>query len=284
MQLSIWTSAYMELPAPAAVRKLRSLGWTTFEFSTEHLCALAKDPDPAARIAEFQAALAETGSRAPQAHSLLVANVAHSDPVRRRQDLETVETHLRLCARLGVRDVVVHPGGAEGYTSAAELKTHSRLNVEACKRLGGVAGELGLRIAIENVADAFTKGRRWMGSLACELLELIDAVGSPALGVVFDTSHANLQRLDLAAAIRELAPKLIGTHISDNDGSGDQHLAPGHGKIDWRAFVAALREIGYSGSFNLEIGGERHAIPEIQDLRMRQARELAAAVLELQSR
>jgi sugar phosphate isomerase/epimerase len=245
---------------------------------------MAKDPDPTARIAEFQAALTETGSTAPQAHSLLSADLAHSDPARRRGDIETVETQLRLCARLGVRDVVVHPGGAEGYTSAEELRTHFRINVEAFKRLGDLAGGLGLRIGIENMADAFTKGRRRTGSLARELLDLIDAVKNPALGVIFDTSHANLQRLDMAAAIREIGPKLIGTHISDNDGSGDQHLAPGHGKIDWRNFMTALREIGYAGSFNLEIGGERHAIPEIQDLRMRQARELAAAVLAPPSR
>jgi len=283
MQLSIWTGAYADLPAADAVLKLRSLGWPAFDLCTEHVSAIAADRDPAARIEEFRAALAETASSCRQAHAKLDADVGHPDATRRAGDLSTVESHLRLCARMGLREVVVHPGCQQGYTSAAEFREQLRANVAAFRRLGELAGELGVRVCVENLFDAVSRGRRCFGAMIRDLLELFDAAKSPALAAVLDTSHANVQRLDIGAAIRELGGKLAATHISDNDGTGDQHRSPGHGRIDWRAVVAALRETGYAGTFNLEIPGERHPEPAIHDLRMRHARELAEAVLELQA-
>ncbi|TFG69919.1 MAG: sugar phosphate isomerase/epimerase [Anaerolineales bacterium] len=60
--------------------------------------------------------------------------------------------------------------------------------------------------------------RRW---------NLLEAIVHPALGITLDTSHANLANLDIPAAI-VMSPRLYATHISDNDGSGDQHLTPGN--------------------------------------------------------
>ena len=112
-----------------------------------------------------------------------------------------------------------------------------------------------------------------------ELLDLLEAIDHPAIGVTLDTSHMVVMGLDIPAAIRELAPNLVATHISDNDGSGDQHLTPGNGKIDWPPVMAAFREIGYAGIFNLEIPGERHPIPGLRAIKSRMALQVAKWLL-----
>jgi len=52
---------------------------------------------------------------------------------------------------------------------------------------------------------------------------------------------------------RTLKEKLFTLHISDYDGVDERHWLPGQGVIDWRAFVAALKDINYTGPFNYEI-------------------------------
>jgi sugar phosphate isomerase/epimerase len=81
--------------------------------------------------------------------------------------------------------------------------------------------------------------------------------------------------------IRELGAHLIATHISDNDGSGDQHRTPGNGSIDWPEVVRALREAGYTGLFNLEIPGERHALLPLRAFASQHACQVAEWLVSL---
>ena len=81
--------------------------------------------------------------------------------------------------------------------------------------------------------------------------------------------------MDIPEAIQDIGSLLIATHISDNDGSGDQHLTPGSGSIEWRPIAEALRTIGYAGLFNLEIPGERHSVLELRALKSRHALEVS---------
>jgi sugar phosphate isomerase/epimerase len=175
---------------------------------------------------------------------------------------------------LGVRNLVVHPGGRQGATTRVERDLTLALNVEAFRRLGDLAGERGIRIGLENLA-------RRGASMPYELLDLLAAIDHRAIGITLDTSHANIVGLDFPATIRELGPHLIATHISDNDGSGDQHRTPGSGTIDWPAVMEALREAKYEGLFNLEIPGERHALLPLRALASQHACQVAEWLLTL---
>ena len=84
-----------------------------------------------------------------------------------------------------------------------------------------------------------------------------------------------MSALNVADVVRAFGAHLIATHISDNNGSGDQHLTPGGGTIDWLAVMKALGEIGYEGLFNLEIPGERHRVPAIRQLKTRHAYDVS---------
>ena len=46
------------------------------------------------------------------------------------------------------------------------------------------------------------------------------------------------------------------------------------------AVMAAFRDSGYEGIFNLEIPGERHPDPALGELKLRHAREVAAWLVE----
>lgn len=264
----IWTGMYAEQPLPEALHILHDQGWTTFETSTEHLVQIEGDTNPETLIEGTRAYLAEHNLSMPQAHGLLGADVAQRDIEKRGEDIARLLCHIDIAARMGVRTIVIHPGGKETPTTRAEQKQVMALNVVAFHRLGDAAGERGMRIGLENL-------RRRGCATPYEMWELLDAIDHPALGITLDTSHANLVKLDIPATIREFAPKLVATHISDNDYSGDQHLTPGGGNIDWLAVMAAFREVGHEGLFNLEIPGERHAVLPFRAMRSRFALEVA---------
>lgn len=274
MRPAIWTGMYAESSLPESLRLLSACGWNTFEVSFEHLVQIETSPDAARVLDESRREADALKVRMTQAHALLKADVAHPEETRRRTDLERLHAHLGLAAQLGAKHVVIHPGGECGYTTREERATIMARNREAFRMLGDRAGELGLRIGIENMMDNRDRhGVRRFGAAPHELIEFLDGMNHTALGITLDTSHANVQRLDVPAVVREFGAKLWCTHISDNDGSGDQHRTPGGGKMDWPAIVSALKEIGYAGDFNLEIPGERHPHLGLRELNVRQALE-----------
>lgn len=89
-------------------------------------------------------------------------------------------------------------------------------------------------------------------------------------------------------AIKECGNRLLATHISDNDGSGDQHYIPFNGNINWKDVISALKDINYKGAFNLEIPGESR-IPmkslmaplEIRDAKLKYATEVLKYIMSL---
>ena len=85
---------------------------------------------------------------------------------------------------------------------------------------------------------------------AAQGLEFIQEVNHPALGLLLDTFHMNIEETSWTEPFRNLmkAGKLWHIHLGDNN-----RLAPGKGMIDFRAIVRTLREIGYSGYLSAEL-------------------------------
>jgi sugar phosphate isomerase/epimerase len=270
---SLWTAIILDRPLPEVLRFLHGCGWSCFELSTEHLDAIARDPRPEARMQEVRAVLAELSATMPQAHAYLEADIAQPDATRREADLRTLEGRLDCCAELGIRYVVIHPGGRD-LSNADGFRRALGHNLDGIARLAGRAEGLALKIALENTLDS-RDAHRVFGSVPDELLDLIGRIASPAVGIAFDTSHAHVRGLDLGAAIRQLGPLIWCTHISDNDGSSDQHRTPGGGTINWPSVMAALRGIGYQGTLNFEIPGEEHPQRDLLRLKLRHAFEVA---------
>lgn len=256
MKPSIWTTMIHPSTPAQAIEVLAEHGWKAFELSCEHIADLQRLGPQAVR--EYAATRDRLGVDIPQCHATITANVASADPARRSADLMLIHRDIDTCSELGIRNIVIHPGGWEGATDRPTLDLVNKLRLEAFVELAAHCERAGTRMAIENMADGGSGlwGHRRFGGIVEEILDLIEQVGSPALGVCLDTSHANMQALDQPAAIRACGERLIALHISDNDGSGDQHRTPLYGTADFPGIIQALREVGYQFNFNLEIPGE----------------------------
>jgi len=277
MQPAVWTGFFAELPLEEALRRLHRLGCRCVEVATEHLRQLREEGSPQ-RVASVKGLLEELGISAPQAHAHLSANFAHDDPARRADDLEAALAELPICAGLGVKTVVLHPG----FSAEAGRRISLERTVDALREITKQAAGLGLRVAVENMIDKpGPPAERRLGTTIEDLWDIIEAVGSPHLGICLDTGHAHAQGLDLAQAVRAAVPRLWALHVSDNDGARDLHLHPFYGNIDWAPFREALREVGFDGPFNLEVGGfARVASLTVREAKCRHALELAALMTQ----
>ncbi|HEX9118639.1 MAG TPA: sugar phosphate isomerase/epimerase family protein [Anaerolineae bacterium] len=79
---------------------------------------------------------------------------------------------------------------------------------------------------------------------ACELMEMID---SPAIKLMIDTFHANIEEKNIGKAIELAGPNLVHVHANENDRG-----APGSGHVAWPEVAAALKKVNYSGAMVIE--------------------------------
>ncbi|QDU38303.1 fructoselysine 3-epimerase [Maioricimonas rarisocia] len=80
----------------------------------------------------------------------------------------------------------------------------------------------------------------------------------PALGFHLDSGHAKLERSEdrFDEYLDRLGHRLWHVHISENDGTEDQHLPPGaapKSRTDWPARIARLKDSGYDSTITLEV-------------------------------
>jgi D-psicose/D-tagatose/L-ribulose 3-epimerase len=84
-------------------------------------------------------------------------------------------------------------------------------------------------------------------NLASQAVNLVKMVDSPALGVMLDTFHMNMEEDDLPQAIRATGRHLVHFQANENHRG---FLGTGH--IDWPAIGRALADIAYAGPITLE--------------------------------
>lgn len=78
-------------------------------------------------------------------------------------------------------------------------------------------------------------------------LRMIKSVGSPALKLLLDTFHMNIEEKYLAAAIRK-----AGRHLGHLHACGSDRGTPGNDHTDWPGIAKALKDIRYDGDVVIE--------------------------------
>jgi D-psicose/D-tagatose/L-ribulose 3-epimerase len=233
----VWVSPATEAAITEIAPRAKAMGFALLELGVEQ----PGDWDPA-RVAEILAA-----------HDLGASVCAAMGPGRDLTDPTTIastQDYIRFCidaaATIGstvVAGPIYTPVGKTWRMDEAERRaTRDRL-VEALRPLADAAGARGVRLAIEPLNRFETS----FLNTAAQTLEVVDRVASPAVGVLLDTFHMNIEEKDQAAAIRLVGDKLVHFHACGNDRG-----APGADAIPWPAITTALHEIGYAGAVVIE--------------------------------
>ena len=200
---------------------------------------------PAARRREIRRHVALRGLEISALHFIFEGGMrmASDDPAERARVADHMVAVFQLAADLEAPVVVIGGGGVRAVP-------------ENMDREEGVARVLGVYEAALRWAEAlgvvagFEALNRYEANLGHTLDEcraLAERIGGPAIRVVGDTFHMNIEEASLPAAIERAGPSLAHLHLVDS-----HRLAPGGGHIDFPPIFDALRRIGYGGYVSFE--------------------------------
>ena len=128
-----------------------------------------------------------------------------------------------------------------------------------CRSIDELAPELErlrVAVAVENVPYC-----------TFELLDRLLAMYPPHLiGITYDSGHGNIQNSGGLDFMEQRKNRLMALHLHDNDSSGDQHLPPFRGNIDWDRLTGIIASSSYTGpaSFELSIHNTPFADPDCE--------------------
>ena len=125
--------------------------------------------------------------------------------------------------------------------------------VEFLQEMAPVAESHDVKLAVEPL----NRFEIYYPNTAAQSKDLVDRVDHPAVGVLYDTFHANIEERNLKDAAKTLGDRLFHVHISANDrGIPNEHCT-----IPWKQAYKGLAAVGYSGTLVIEAFGS--AMPEI---------------------
>ena len=81
-----------------------------------------------------------------------------------------------------------------------------------------------------------------------------------------DFGHAHLLG-DVADAVETAAEHVIATHVHDNRGRSDEHLAPFLGTLNWNMALMTMQKIGYEGTYVMELANTGSPSAVLEDAR-----------------
>lgn len=203
-------------------------------------------------LAETRAALRDQGLGCELAARVnLTRDLSSSDDAAYCAGVAYLESTVDIAVKLGAKIVggplygapLVFAGRAPAPVSEDERKRRIDRIVAGLKQAGKRAGDHGILFGIEPLNRFETD----IANTTRHGVALAEMVDHPAVGVMLDTFHMNMEDPEIATAIRDCGKRLV--HFQANENNRD-FLGAGH--IDWPAVARALRDVNYTGPITLE--------------------------------
>ncbi|MEA4890594.1 MAG: sugar phosphate isomerase/epimerase [Clostridiaceae bacterium] len=246
----------------AAIAKLAEIGFDCLDYSIfyhdNHEGLLVK---PLPEILDYFRSLKEEAD-----HAGIVFGQMHAPMPSYTGDVQEDEhlfglmlKSIAICRQLNCPYIVIHPCIMAERKYDRLINESRELNIAFYTRLLPALKEYGVQLGVENMFNwdgELNKICPTVCSTAAEMIDFIDTMnriaGQELFVACLDAGHANLLGEDPVQMIEALGSRLKLVHLHDNDGLQDCHTEPYSGKIDWQALCAALKRIGYSGTFSFE--------------------------------
>ena len=181
----------------------------------------------------------------------LQRSIAGADPAARKGGLDYLRFCIDTAAALGARIIggplygepLVFAGRPPRPWTAAEIAERAKRTIDGLAEVAPLAAAAGQVFALE----ALNRFETDIVNTTAQAIEVVDAVGSPGLGLMLDTFHMNMEERSIPDAIRAAGSRLVHFQANEN-----HRGFPGTGNMDWTAIMRALHDVGYAGPVSLE--------------------------------
>ena len=178
------------------------------------------------------------------------------DPATRPQRIERFKWALARTRELGLTDIMLHAGFIPEPGDAARKPFLDTLG-----QVSELARVVGITVAFETGQESASLLRQTLDELKC-----------PNLKVNFDPANMLLyDKDDPLKAVELLAPDIRSVHMKDANrpvtpGTWGEEVPLGRGQTNTRAFVIALKRVGYQGPLCIEreVGTQEERFRDIE--------------------
>lgn len=223
------------------IKKAAKLGFDCLEIACTPLMSYSKERLLTLRKAAADNGIFLTAGHGPSAEQ----DLASADPAVEKN---AKAFFTELLKRLEIMDIHIIGGGIYSYWPVDFSKTIDKPGdwaraVKNVREIGKVAGDCGVDYCLE-VLNRF---EGYLLNTAAEGCKFVREVGVPAVKVMLDTFHANIEESDIGGAIRSTRGLLGHFHTGECN-----RMCPGFGRMPWREIANALHDIGYDGNVVME--------------------------------
>lgn len=129
------------------------------------------------------------------------------------------------------------------YSKPIQKEADWERSVSNVRKVAHIANECGVDYCLE----ALNRFEGYLINTAAESTEFARQVDSPAVKILLDTFHMNIEEESFGLAIRTVGGYLGHFHVGECN-----RKVPGKGRIPWREIAEALKDIEYNGAIVME--------------------------------
>jgi len=239
VNLWVWESPLTTERVGEMAPKVKQMGFDLVEVPLEDT-SLIDGAKAGSIIRDLGLAVSATVAMGPD------RDLIHEDKAIRDNGMVYVKAAIDVCESMGATNLVGPLYSAVGRTwqqTADERAKDLDVLVSNLSELAAYAGDHGVKLGLEPLNRFETS----FINIASQAVEVIDRVGNPALGIMLDTFHMNIEEKNLGDAIRAAGKRLIHVHACGSDRG-----APGKGTVPWGDVAKGLSDIGYDGPLVIE--------------------------------
>lgn len=236
MNLLLWTNHVTEKDLPL-IKSLKEIGFDGVEIplgdgNVKHYSELGRQ-------------ISDLGLEKTTVTSLLEdTNIASPNPSVRQAGLDRLKWAIDNAQALGAELICgpIHSAFAY-FTYAPPTVDEIKWSIEMLTKAGDYAKEANVFLTPE----ALNRFECYLCNTMAQMKEILDGVGHPFVGAIFDTHHANIEEKSQKTAIETIQSHLRHVHITENDRG-----TPGKGQINWSEVFTTLKAVGYNHWLTIE--------------------------------
>ena len=223
------------------ISKVKKLGFDVLEISCAMLKAIITQELMEMKKMAADAGITLTAGYGPGANENLAS--ANEDVVK-----NAVAFYTDILKKLEILDIHTLGGGIYSYWPVDYTKPIDKAgdwerSVKNVRTVGKIAGECGVDYCLE-VLNRF---EGYLLNTCAECKAFVEQVDVPAVKIMLDTFHMNIEEDSMVEAILLAGDRLGHFHVGENN-----RRLPGKGGMPWYEIGSALRAIGYDKNIVME--------------------------------
>ena len=223
------------------ISRVKKLGFDVLEISCAMLKAISTQELMEMKKMAADAGITLTAGYGPGANENLAS--ANEDVVK-----NAVAFYTDILKKLEILDIHTLGGGIYSYWPVDYTKPMDKAgdwerSVKNVRTVGKIAGECGVDYCLE-VLNRF---EGYLLNTCAECKAFVEQVDVPAVKIMLDTFHMNIEEDSMVEAILLAGDRLGHFHVGENN-----RRLPGKGGMPWYEIGSALRAIGYDKNIVME--------------------------------